>query len=134
MGSKKKSDRTMALTETEKGILREIYEVPPVGDVVIAGDNTGYPTGFPLPTGGNNSIRQKLELELVNIDASPTKSARVSAILEEYSNFDLDRSPIDKDGYSFRWQRNMKAIYKALYAYTGILIRLGGGSNQTPLG
>lgn len=122
------------LTETEKGILREIYEVPPVGDVVIAGDNTGYPTGFPLPTGGNNSIRQRLELAIQRLDTLPTESARVSAILAEYSNFDLDRSPIDKDGYSFRWQRNMKAIYKALYAYTGILIRMGGGSYETPLG
>jgi len=124
----------MALTETEKGILREIYEVPPIGDVVIAGDNTGYPTGFPLPTGGNNSIRQRLELAIQRLDTLPTESARVSAILAEYSNFDLDRSPIDKDGYSFRWQRNMKAIFNALYAYTGILIRMGGGSNQTPLG
>lgn len=122
------------LTDTEKGILREIYEVPPVGDVVIAGDNTGYPTGFPLPTGGNNSIRQRLELAIATLDTDVVSSTRVSAILAEYSNFDLDRSPIDKDGYSFRWQRNMKAIYKALYAYTGILIRLGGGGNQTPLG
>lgn len=122
------------LTDTEKGILREIYEVPPVGDVVIAGDNTGYPTGFPLPTGGNNSIRQRLELAIAQLDTNVVSSTRVSAILAEYSNFDLDRSPIDKDGYSFRWQRNMKAIYKALYAYTGILIRMGNGNNQTPLG
>lgn len=122
------------LTETEKGILREIYEVPPIGDVVIAGDNTGYPTGFPLPTGGNNSIRQRLELAIARLDTLPTESTRVSTILAEYSNFDLDRSPIDKDGYSFRWQRNMKAIYKALYAYTGILIRMDSGNNQTPLG
>lgn len=122
------------LTDTEKGILREIYEVPPVGDVVIAGDNTGYPTGFPLPTGGNNSIRQRLELAIAQLDTDVVSSTRVSAILAEYSNFDLDRSPIDKDGYSFRWQRNMKAIYKALYAYTGILIRMGNGNNQTPLG
>jgi hypothetical protein len=122
------------LTDTEKGILREIYEVPPSGDVVIAGDNTGYPTGFPLPTGGNNSIRQRLELAIAQLDTDVVSSTRVSAILAEYSNFDLDRSPIDKDGYSFRWQRNMAAIYKALYAYTGILIRMDSGNNQTPLG
>jgi hypothetical protein len=122
------------LTDEEKGILREIYEVPPVGDVVIAGDNTGYPTGFPLPTGGNNSIRQRLELAIAQLDTNVISSTRVSAILAEYSNFDLDRSPIEKDGYSFQWQRNMKAIYKALYAYTGIMIRAGGGSCQTPLG
>lgn len=122
------------LTETEKGILREIYEVPPVGDTIIAGDNTGYPTGLSLPSGGNNSIRQRLEVAIARLDTLVIESTRVSAILAEYSNFDLDRSPIDKDGYSFRWQRNMKAIYKALYAYTGILIRMGGGSTQTPLG
>lgn len=122
------------LTDTEKAILREIYEVPPLGDVIIAGEGDGYPSSFPLPTGGNNSIRQRLETAIATLDTDITASTRVSAILAEYSNFDLDRSPIDKDGYSFRWQRNMKAIYKALYAYTGIMIRTGGGGNQTPLG
>lgn len=122
------------LTDTEKGILREIYEVPPMGDIVIAGENTGYPVGIPLPIGGNNAIRQRLELAIAQLDTDVVSSTRVSAILAEYSNFDLDRSPIDKDGYSFRWSRNMRAIYKALYAYTGILIQMGGGSNHTPLG
>ena len=122
------------LTDTEKGILREIYEVPPVGDIVIADEGDGYPSSFPLPSGGNNSIRQRLELAIAQLDTDLTSSTRVSAILAEYSNFALDPSPIDKDGYSFRSQRGMKAIYKALYAYTGILLRSGGGDCITPLG
>ena len=122
------------LTDREKEILREIYEVPAEGGLIIAGEGQGIPVNYFALTSGNASVAQRLETAIAALDLNEVRSTRVSEILAEYENFALDPSPIDKDGYSFRARRNMKAIYKALMPYTGILVRMGDVGNTTPLG
>ncbi len=122
------------LTVREKGLLKEIYEVPAAGSLVIAGENAGVPSSY-LPLSGNITVTQRLTQALAALDLDINASTRVSEILATYDQYALDPSNIDRNGYQFRFRRNMKAIYKALMPYTGILIQMGtldGG--RTPLG
>ena len=122
------------LTDREKEILREIYEVPAEGGLIIAGEGAGVPMNYFALSSGNQSVNQRLSNAIAALDFNEVRSNRVSEILAEYENFALDPSPIQKDGYSFSARRAIKAIYKALMPYTGILIQTGGSMTITPLG
>ena len=122
------------LTDREKEILREIYEVPAEGGLIIAGEGQGVPMNYLALSSGNQSINQRLSTAITALDINEVRSTRVSEIITEYENFALDPSPIQKDGYSFSARRNVKAIYKALMPYTGILIQMGNSMTVTPLG
>ena len=122
------------LTDREKEILREIYEVPAEGGLIIAGEGQGVPMNYLSLSSGNQSINQRLSTAIAALDINEIRSTRVSEIIAEYENFALDPSPIQKDGYSFSARLNVKAIYKALMPYTGILIQMGNAMTVTPLG
>jgi len=122
------------LTDREKEILREIYEVPAEGGLIIAGEGSGVPLNYLALSSGNQSVTQRLSTAIAALDLNEVRSNRVSEIIAEYETFNLDPSPIQKDGYSFSARRNIKAIYKALMPYTGILMQTGDSMTITPLG
>jgi hypothetical protein len=67
------------------------------------------------------SIRQRLQSSIEQINLFPSQVERVQAILAEFEELSLDPSKIDKDGYQLRPGNNLKAIRTRLYPYTGIL-------------
>jgi len=122
------------LTERQKNLLREIYSTTVTNGAVL------YVTsGFSAGQGYSDlhfssSIRARLEQAIAEIDINPSSRDRVAEILDEYDGWNLDPSTIDKDGYSFRWQRSMRRILDALTPYTRIVVDHRPGSNLTPLG
>jgi hypothetical protein len=121
----------MPLTAKSKNLLREIYGVSVTGGEIIISNPD--PSGLPFtnyPFAFRTGIKQQLELAIAEIDLNPNASDRVTEILDEYQSWDLDPSPIEKDGYSFRHRRSLKRIMDVLTPYTRIYASLGGGGNN----
>lgn len=57
-----------------------------------------------------------------SINANESYVTRVAEVIEEYRGWSTDPSPIDREGYSFRAKRNLRALRAILYPYVGILI------------
>ena len=124
----------MALTPDEEVLLYEIYECPQPGvDQVVLSPGDGVSV-FPTYLAGATRVQDQLVKAIVFINASAARSDRVSAVLEEYAGFATDPSPIDREGYSFRASRNLKAFRRILYPIVGVLMTSGNTNNQMNLG
>jgi hypothetical protein len=108
------------LSDYEKELLREIYAIPDDGDIVV-GDNTALAQNY-IPVTATMTVKQRFLLALDSINRSAAKTKAVSEILCAYQDFRLDRSPIDKDGYSFRAAREERNLLRRLFPYTNILV------------
>lgn len=118
----------MPLSDDTVLVLYEIYGVTFAPRTVIT-PGGGLPPMLNITSTFHSSVQQQLEEAIARINASESQVKRVTEIVAEYSNFALDRSSIDRDGYSFKASRNLKAVQEALYTYTGILIQMPGRSN-----
>lgn len=120
------------LTQRQENLLFEIYSVSflPTTVVTEGNGNSASPTFFDVRIG----VKQQLVMAIALINEEEAMSLRVTEILEEYENFALDYSTIDREGYAFRPARNLKRIHLALYPYTGIVVRQGMLNNQLKLG
>lgn len=120
-----------ALSDKSISLLYEIYEVPKRNSTVLTGGlgTSGNLNSFDYQVG----VREQLESSIVQINANLAEVKRVEEILGEYDDLSLDRSTIDRDGYSLRPDWNISAIRQALYPYTGIAWVTNRG-NKTPLG
>ncbi|MBL1177651.1 hypothetical protein [Pantanalinema sp. GBBB05] len=128
----------MPLTDAQKHLLHELYEVPYTSNVVYT-SGKGTALGPAAQTTAlamfvENQVRNQLNAAIVEIDADETRVTRVGVILSRYEDLDLDPSNIDKDGYSFRYQKAVRELKRALSTYTGIWVVGGNNGNQTPLG
>lgn len=123
----------MPLTPAQINLLYEIYETPQI-DTAIMSYGMGV-TVPPIYIGAYTTMKAQLQRGINFIDQDASRVARVGEILEEYKGLSLDQSPIDRDGYSFNAQRNLKAIRKALTPLTGIYWTGSVGQiNVTPWG
>lgn len=128
----------MPLTDAQKHLLHEIYEVPYTSSVAYT-SGKGTALGPAAHTTSlamfvEIQVRTQLNKAIVEIDADETRVTRVGTILSRYEDLDLDPSNIDKDGYSFRYRKAIAELRRALWTYTGIAVVGGNGGNQTPLG
>jgi hypothetical protein len=101
-------------------LLYEIYGVTQAPNSVIDSGHYGLAT-TPNPVWQQTSIKQQLDQAIETIDSDFAISDRVVKILKEYECLGLDPSPIERDGYSFRYQRSLRRIKQVLYSYTGII-------------
>jgi hypothetical protein len=124
----------MPLSDRSKHLLHEIYGVPYAQTTTVVTGLGAAPSAsyFDFRTG----VKEQLEKAIGAIDASDSMAARIDEILEEYENWALDYSTIDREGYSMRPERNERRVRQALYPYTGILFSNGsnGSSNKIKLG
>lgn len=121
----------MPLTDRHKHLLHEIYSVPyTITTVLTSGISTVSPVMFDLQRG----IKAQLLEAIALIDADESIVARIDEILEEYDNWALDYSTIDREGYSMRPNSNERRVHQALYPYTGILFSNRSNSNKIKLG
>lgn len=119
------------LTPSQELLLYEIYGVTKAADSVIDSGYYGLAT-TPNPVWQQTSIKQQLEKAIEIIESDSAISDRVAKILKEYECLGLDPSPIERDGYSFRYQRSLRRIKQLLYSYTGIIP--SETTNAVPLG
>lgn len=68
-------------------------------------------------------IQNQLMAAIASINSDVAKVLRVQEILSEYTSIALDPSPIEREGYSFRLNRNLDHIKRLLYSYTAIPLR-----------
>lgn len=121
----------MPLSDAHKHLLYEIYEVSYRQTTTITGGGGSAPTPtlFDVAVG----VKKQLEDAIAEIDADDSQSARVGAIVAQYEEISTDFSTIDREGYSFRPEKNLSRIRKVLYPYTGIVFSPSGG-NRIVLG
>jgi hypothetical protein len=108
------------LTDHEIGLLYEVYEITMRDNTVVSG-GSGQSRLMPDLFSSGQSIRQRLQSSIDQINLFPSQVERVQAILAEFEELSLDPSKIDKDGYQLRPANNLAAIRRRLYIYTGIL-------------
>lgn len=121
----------MPLTDRHKHLLHELFGIPYESKTVVVGEFAYQP--LPMILDYQQSPKQRLDEAIVSIDSDETRVQRVAEILAEYEQYALDRSTIDRNGYSLRPNRNIRAIRRALFSYTGLISETGQG-NQTRLG
>jgi hypothetical protein len=110
----------MTLTDHEIGLLYEVYEIT-MRDTTVVSGGSGQSRLMPDLFSSGQSIRQRLQLSIDQINLFPSQVERVRVILAEFEELSLDPSKIDKDGYQLRPSNNLAAIRRRLYIYTGIL-------------
>ncbi|MBW4478606.1 MAG: hypothetical protein KME54_17540 [Tolypothrix brevis GSE-NOS-MK-07-07A] len=122
------------LTDHQTNLLFEVYEITQRDTTVVVGGE-GSSRLEPDLFNTNTPVRQALISAIASINESPSQVERVGVILEEFECISLDPSNIDKDGYQLRPDKNLAAIRRSLYPYTGILFKSGGSrSNRFCLG
>ncbi|MFO0054165.1 MAG: hypothetical protein ACOVOV_16405 [Dolichospermum sp.] len=110
----------MTLTDHEIGLLHEVYEIT-MRDTTAVSGGSDQSRLMPDLFSSGQSIRQRLQLSIDQINLFPAQVERVRVILAEFEELSLDPSKIDKDGYQLRPGNNLAAIRRRLYIYTGIL-------------
>ena len=124
----------MPLTDHQINLLFEVYEITQRDTTVVVGGE-GSSRLQPDLFNSNTSVRQALLDAITAINNLPSQAERVGVILEEFECISLDPSNIDKDGYQLRPNKNLAAIRRSLYPYTGILFKKNSGMcNIIPLG
>ena len=76
----------------------------------------------------------RLQAAIISIDADETKVSRVREILAAYNDLSLDRSNIERNGYSLRPNKNIRIYRRLLFTYTGLISDMNAGGNRLPLG
>jgi hypothetical protein len=123
----------MPLTDHQVNLLFEVYEITQRDTTVVVGGE-GSSRLEPDLFNSNTPVRQALTDAIAVINNLPSQVERVGTILEEFECISLDPSNIDKDGYQMRPDKNLAAIRRSLYPYTGILFKKNAGINKIPLG
>jgi hypothetical protein len=124
----------MPLTDHQVNLLFEVYEITQRDTTVVVGGE-GSSRLEPDLFNSNTPVRQALTDAIAVINNLPSQVERVGTILEEFECISLDPSNIDKDGYQMRPDKNLAAIRRSLYPYTGILFKKNAGMyNKIPLG
>jgi len=124
----------MPLTDHQINLLFEVYEITQRDTTVVVGGE-GTSRLQPDLFNSNTSVRQALYEAIAAINDSPSQVERVGVILGEFECISLDPSNIDKDGYQLRPNKNLAAIRRSLYPYTGILFKKNSGcDNRVNLG
>jgi hypothetical protein len=120
----------MPLSERQKHLLREIYEVvvPEINDLVFPREVGSFAS--PNLVSGDTSVRQRLEAAFGLIDADPSRVVRVGEILDEYECWALDNNHVDRDGYKFRYNRWLRNLKQKLFPFTGIWLDPGVTNRQ----
>jgi hypothetical protein len=116
----------MALTDHEIGLLYEVYEITLRDNTAVSG-GSGQSRLMPDLFSYGNSIQNRLQSSIEQINLFSSQVERVQAILAEFEELSLDPSKIDKDGYQLRPSNNIKTIRTRLYPYTGILFNSSAG-------
>lgn len=123
----------MALSERSKSLLYEIYEVTTMPFTVVAGGE-GTSRLEPDLFNAGRTIKEQLDLAITAIGASVAQQTRVEEILKEWEELSIDPSKIETDGYFLKPEKNIKAIRKRLYSYTGIIFKDDLLGNRYQLG
>lgn len=123
----------MALSERSKNLLYEIYEITAMPFTVVAGGE-GTSRLSPDLFGAGKTIREQLDQSIEFVDLNPAIQERIEEILKEWEELSIDPSKIEAEGYSLKPEKNIKAIRKRLYTYTGIIFKEDSHSNRFLLG
>ena len=124
----------MPLTDYQVNLLFEVYEITQRDTTVVVGGE-GSSRLAPDLFNSNTPVRQALYDAIAVINQSSSQTERVGTILEEFECISLDPSNIDKDGYQLRPNKNLAAIRRSLFPYTGILFQKNSGcDNRITLG
>lgn len=123
----------MALSERSKSLLYEIYEVTTMPFTVVAGGE-GTSRLEPDLFNAGRTVKEQLDLAIGAIDLNSAKQQRIEEILKEWEELSIDPSKIEADGYFLKPEKNIKAIRKRLYSYTGIIFKDDLFGNKYQLG
>lgn len=115
----------MKLTERQKWILREIYQVNLSGNFVVSSGSSGTLFSYELK---GQSIQQRLEEAITFIDTNSAIVQRVGEIVQKYDEISLRPGDIERNGFSLTNARLMSSIYRMLFPYTGIQWQSGSGN------
>lgn len=121
----------MPLTDRQEHLLFELYGIPYSSTTIVMG-GSGLSSLPPL-TELVATPKEHLRRAILDINLDPTKVERVAEILKEYESLSLDASPIDREGYQLRPNRNIRNLQQRLYPYTGIRI-CANDAHRIPLG
>jgi uncharacterized protein YggE len=123
----------MALSERSVSLLHEIYEITTMPNTVFAGGE-GTSRLVPDLFNAGLSVREQLEKAIEQINQNPSVITRIEEILAEWEELSIDPSKIEQEGYFLKPEKNIKAIRKRLYTYTGIIFSGDISFNRIPLG
>lgn len=123
----------MALSERSKSLLYEIYEITTMPFTVVAGGE-GTSRLEPDLFNAGRTVREQLDLAILAIGNNLARQTRVEEILQEWEELSIDPSKIETDGYKLIPDKNIKAIRKRLYSYTGIIFKNDLFGNKYQLG
>lgn len=123
----------MALSERSKALLYEIYEITTMPFTVVAGGE-GTSRLEPDLFNAGRTVKEQLELAITAIGSNPAQQLRVEEILKEWEELSIDPSKIEADGYTLKPEKNIRAIRKRLYTYTGIIYKEDLFGNRYQLG
>lgn len=107
----------MKLTERQKVLLREIYQVNMSGNFVITTGFSGIYFSYLLE---GQSLQERLRDAIVEIDKESAMVQRVGEIIQEYEVTSLKPGDIERNGFTLPYRRLMNRIYEMLFPYTGI--------------
>lgn len=128
----------MALGTDYEYLLYEIYEATPLPEAYVVSDNDAVSARLSLPSSFRTTepIIDQIKLAISTINSDINIENRVMEILDAYKGDSLDASNIDRDGYEFKLQRNLKNYRNLLKPYTGIfpMDQYGGGGGLLNIG
>jgi hypothetical protein len=122
----------LPLDRDQENLLYEIYGITRADDTVIDSGDYGLAI-TPMPIWSNASLQDRLAAAILKINSDHAMTRRVAKIVKEYECLALDPSQIERNGYSFRYNRSVNELKKRLYTYTGI-VPANGNANAVRLG
>lgn len=123
----------MALSQRSVSLLYEIYEVTTMPYTVVAGGE-GTSRLVPDLFNAGRTVKEQLDLAINAIGSNTANQQRIEEILAEWEELSIDPSKIEQEGYFLKPEKNIKAIRKRLYTYTGIIFWGDMSLNKISLG